>query len=949
VDPVLARRVWRLIEQASYYLNTQARALISGCSRIFGLFAAEINNPFFELIQAFTQVSIKLGYEDLLTSIGEDANQLEIAARGMIERRVDDTKQMPNKCHAFVFLLITTCSLAAWPVSHSQFAIKELHQDANGVTLRIPSGIMRVELCGDRVVHVVASRTSELPTPRVPVVLQPCRASNLEVKTDTKNLNIYSPAITVTIDVTNGAVTFKSKDGKLLLAEPKEGGKAFDVPSIFEMKTWKVQQSFLSPSDELQYGLGQHQEGIFNIRGVPIRLSQANTNISVPFLLSSKGYGLLWNNASLTDFNPADQPIAIDPSTGKGKFNTGAKGTYGFVLTSDNRDRLTVDVGDRHVIDLQNVWTPTSGSGVVDLQDNKEYEATAKGGPGGVQLAVRPPQDTTTFRSEVGQAIDYYFFYGPELNRVVADYRQLTGEAPLFPRWAYGYWQCRERYHSQQEILDTAAEFRRRKIPVDALVQDWQYWGKYGWSAMKFDEDHYPKPKEMLDQLHSEDLHLMISIWSRSGEDTDVYKRMSAHSLLVSGTPWTDFFNPEAQKAFWSELNKGIFKDGMDAWWMDASEPEFDILKGRQTFLGPGESVRNAYPLYVTKAIYEGQRATTDRKRVVILTRSAFAGQQRNAAGSWSGDVTANWITLRRQIAAGLSFGMSGLPYWTTDVGGFFRPEDQYTSADYHELLIRWFQYGVFCPIFRVHGYKSNAELWNYGSVVERILTQYDELRYRLLPYIYSSAWGVTHRGETLMRALPLDYSLDLRARGIPDQFLFGAALLINPVTSKGAEQRALYLPAGTEWVDFWTGRHTSGGQTITAEAPLDRIPIYSRAGSIVPFGPRAESAAATADPIELRIYPGANGDFELYEDEGDSYDYERGAYSVIRIHWDDKARTLTIGDRQGRFPGMLQDRTFRVVIVREGHGTGVASTPQSDAAIEYQGKAKSVLVQPRP
>jgi alpha-D-xyloside xylohydrolase len=857
---------------------------------------------------------------------------------------------MPNKFHRYAFLLIiTSVALAAWPANHPQFAIKESQKDTSGVTFRTASGIMRVELCGDRVVHVVVSRTSDLPSPKVPVVLQPCRASNFEFKADTKNLTISNSVIRVTIDPTTGAVTFLSKDGKLLLAEPKEGGKAFDVRSVYEMKTWQLQQSFLSPSDEAQYGLGQHQEGLFNLRGVPIRLSQANTNISVPFLLSTKGYGLLWNNASLTDFNPADQSVAIDPSSGKGKFTTGAAGTYGFVLTSDNRDRLTVDVGDRHAIDLLNMWTPTSGSGVVDLQANKEYKITAKGGPGGVQLAVRPPQDTTTFRSEVGEAIDYYFFYGPELNRVIADYRQLTGEAPLFPKWAYGYWQCRERYHSQQEIIDTAAEFRRRKIPVDALVQDWQYWGKYGWSAMKFDEDHYPHPKQMLDQLHSEDLHLMISIWSRFGEDTDVYKRMNAHSLLISGTPWTDFFNPEAQKAFWSELNKGIFQDGMDAWWMDASEPEFDILKGKQTFLGSGESVRNAYPLYVTKSIYEGQRATTDRKRVVILTRSAFAGQQRNAAGSWSGDITANWITLRRQISAGLSFSMSGLPYWTTDIGGFFRPEDQYTSAEYHELLIRWFQYGAFCPIFRVHGYKSNAEIWNYGPDVERILTQYDELRYRLLPYIYSSAWGVTKHGETLMRALPLEFSSDLKAREISDQFFFGPALLVNPVTSEGATQRVLYLPSGVEWIDFWTGKRTSGGQRMTAEAPLDRIPIYARAGSIVPFGPRAESAAAKADPIELRIYPGANGDFNLYEDEGDSYDYEHGAYSVIPIHWDDTARTLRIGDRQGRFPGMLQDRTFRVVIVVEGHGTGVAPSPQPDATIEYEGAAKSVLVLPRP
>ena len=843
----------------------------------------------------------------------------------------------------FSLIAVSTASTA----SESQFAIRGSHTDSYGVTLQTVGGAMRIEACGDRVVHIVASRTSDIPTPNVPIVTQPCRAKTVQVDVGKTRATVSTPAITVTVDSASGAVSFFSKDGKTLLAETKLGGKSFDVPSVFETKNWQVQQSFLSPSDEALYGLGQHQEGIFNLRGVPIRLSQANTNISIPFLLSSKGYGVLWNNASLTDFNPADQSIAIDPSTGKGKFTTGSKGMYGFVLTSDNRNQLALEVNEQHVIDLQNIWTPTSASGVVELEGNKEYDISARGGPGGVQLAARPPADTTTFRSEVGQAIDYYFFYGPDLNRVIADYRQLTGEAPLFPKWAYGYWQCRERYHSQQEILDTAAEFRKRQIPVDVLVQDWQYWGKYGWNAMKFDEGYYPQPKQMLDQLHSNDLHMMISVWSKFGEDTDVYQRMSAQSLLIPGTPWTDFFNPKAQAAFWSELKHGLFQDGIDGWWMDASEPEFDVLKGRQTFLGSGESVRNAYPLYVTKAIYEGQRATTDRKRVVILTRSAFAGQQRNAAASWSGDITANWITLRRQIAAGLSFSMSGLPYWTTDIGGFFRPDDQYTSDAYHQLLIRWFQYGAFCPIFRVHGYKSNAELWNYGNEVERVLTQYDELRYRLLPYIYSAAWGVTNRGETLMRALPLEFSSDPGARGVSDQFVFGPALLINPVTSEGMTQRQLYLPAGIEWVDFWTGKRMSGGQTITADAPLDRIPIYGRAGSIVPIGPRAESATAKADPIEIRIYPGANGDFNLYEDGGDNYDYEHGAYSVIPFHWDEKSRRLTIGDRHGSFPGMLEHRTFHAVIVREGHGAGITSSSPPDVTIEYHGKATPVRVLP--
>jgi alpha-D-xyloside xylohydrolase len=844
-----------------------------------------------------------------------------------------------GKFIAFVLLL---ASSAAWAANEPQFAIKESHKDSNGVTFKTAAGTMRIEACGDRVIHVVASPTSELPSPKVPIVTQPCRANNLRVKVGKKETRLSTASITVTVDEADGAVRFLSSDGKVVLSEAEEGGKAFDVPSLAEMKTWQVQQTFVSPSDEALYGLGQHQEGIFNLREVPIRLHQANTNISIPFALSSKGYGILWNNPSLTDFNPADQAIAIDPNTGKGKFTTGAKGVYGFLLSSDNRKQLVLEVNGQRVIDLQNEWTPTSASGFVELEANNEYEVSAQGGPGGVQLAVRPPQDTTTFRSEVGQAIDYYFFYGPELNAVIAEYRRLTGEAPLFPRWAYGYWQCRERYHSQQEILDTANEFRKRKIPVDALVQDWQYWGKYGWNAMRFDEDHYPQPKEMLDQLHANDFHMMISIWSKFGEDTDVYKRMKAQSFLVSGEPWTDFFNPAAARAFWSELNKGIFADGMDAWWMDASEPEFDALKDKQTFLGSGNSVRNAYPLYVTKAIYEGQRSTTDRKRVVILTRSAFAGQQRNAAASWSGDISSNWTTLQRQIPAGLSFSMSGLPYWTTDIGGFFRPKDQYTSDAYHELLIRWFEYGTFCPIFRVHGYKSNAELWNYGPQVEHILTQYDELRYHLLPYIYSAAWGVTKNGETLMRALPLEFSTDPRAQEVSDQFMFGPALLINPVATERATQRTLYLPAGSDWVDFWTGKGVTGGQIITAEAPLERIPIYAKAGSIVAYGLPAESASAKPDPLELRIYPGADGDFTLYEDEGDNYDYEHGAYSVIPIHWDDKAETLIIGDRRGTFPGMLEHRTFRLVRVTDAHGAGVSSTEKFDATIEFAGKAVS-------
>jgi alpha-D-xyloside xylohydrolase len=577
---------------------------------------------------------------------------------------------------------------------------------------------------------------------------------------------------------------------------------------------------------------------------------------------------------------------------------------------------------------------------------------------GGTELSVRAPSDTMAFRSQVGQGIDYYFIYGPEPNQVVAEYREFTGAAPLLPRWAYGFWQCRERYSSQQQVLDTAAEFRKRNIPVDVLVQDWQYWGKYGWNAMRFDESSYPNPEEMMTGLHRQDFHMVISVWAKFGSETAVdHQFKDAHLLLTStastGEPgetrepenWADLFDPEAQKLYWSDIDHNLFIDGLDGWWLDASEPEGDPLKDDNTYLGPGRIVRNAFPLFETSAVYKGQRATTESKRVVILSRSAYAGQQRNASISWSGDISANWETLRRQIPAGLSFAMSGFPYWTTDIGGFFRPGDQYTSEAYHELLIRWFEFGAFCPIFRIHGYQSKTEMWNYGPELERILTQYDELRYRLMPYIYSAAWGVTDRGETIMQALPFVYSNELALRNVDDEFLFGNSLLISPVTQPNAVSRDVVLPAGNDWVDFWSGKTYHGGQTIVAHAPLDQIPILVKMGSIVPMGPIVQSTADSEDPLEIRIYGGKDADFLLYEDGGDSYAYEHGARATIRLHWDDRRKTLSIGDRLGSFPAMPREQNLHIVLVKEEHGVGIGPESEVDRAATYTGHQTAIVL----
>ena len=839
-----------------------------------------------------------------------------------------------------ILLSLTVCSRPG--------AAEQFERTANGVLVHSTLGEVRVEACSERTIHVVAGDVQNKPD-IVPSVIRPCGGAAFSVHSDARSVRIQTSKLQVTIDRNTGAVRFLSAEGVSILSEAPDRGRVLPRQGQQGAAQGVEQHFALSPGEAL-YGLGQHQEGFFNLRNIPLRLLQANTNIAVPFLVSTKGYGLLWNNASLTDFNPTTKTIQLD-KTGKGTFQSGREGEYGFLLSGNLRNKLHLSIDDAKVIDIDNMWVPSSAGAKIKLAGNRSYGVQAETG-GETALSVRMPSDDMGFRSDSGQGVDYYLIYGPEPSRVVADYRELTGVVPLLPRWAYGFWQCRERYSSQQQILDTAAEFRKRKIPVDVFVQDWQYWGKYGWNAMRFDESAYPDPAAMMSALHRQDLHLVISVWAKFGAETEVNRQMErAHLLLTSNAStaepgeaherenWADLFNPAAQKEFWSQLDHGLFRLGLDGWWLDASEPEGDPLKNDVTFLGEGKTVRNAYPLFETSAVYKGQRAATEDKRVVILSRSAYTGQQRNASISWSGDVSANWETLQRQIPAGLSFGISGFPYWATDIGGFFRPEDQYASPAYHELLIRWFEYGAFCPIFRIHGYRSETEMWKYGPEVERILTEYDQLRYRLLPYIYSSAWGVTHRGEVLMKGLPFVFPNDLSVRDIGDQFLFGDALLVNPVTQPDARKRSVVLPAGENWVDFWTGERHRGGQTIAVNAPLDRMPIMVKEGSIVPMGRIVQSAAEAAETLEIRVYSGKDADFELYEDSGDGYGYEHGARSTVHLHWNDRLNELTIADRIGQFPTMRANRSFRIVLVGSGHGVGLSSDSQTDRSATYNGR----------
>jgi len=825
---------------------------------------------------------------------------------------------------------------------------------ANGVTLQNADSSMSVEICSDRVVHILASPAKKMVDSRVPVTIRPCSGTQFKVSSDPQRVSIKTNSLKLEVDRKSLTVRFLNEAGQPILAEQTENGRTMTPIQVDSVPLYEVRQDFLLSPGEALYGLGQHQEGFLNVRDIPLELLQANTNIAIPFVVSTKGYGVLWNDAALTEFNPTTKTVELDEK-GKGTFRTEAAGDYGFLLNGNGRAKLHLSIDGKKLIDITNMWVADSAGAKVHLDTNTTYEISAETG-GNTKLRVRVPSNTMGFRSDASRAVDYYFLYGPAPSDVVARYRELTGVAPLLPLWAYGFWQCRERYSSQQQILDTAAEFRKRNIPVDVLVQDWQYWGKYGWNAMKFDERYYPKPAELMSALHRDNFHMVISVWGKFGAQTDVAKEFQNDGLVLrsaaaTGEPgepketesWADLFNPKAQAVFWSDLDRGLFKDGIDGWWLDASEPEGDPLKADTTFLGPGRTVRNAYPLFETSAVYKGQSAADENKRVVILTRSAFAGQQRNAIINWSGDISANWDTLKRQIPAGLNFGMSGFPYWTTDVGGFFRPRDQYTSEAYHELLIRWFEFGAFCPIFRVHGYQSETEMWKYGPEVEAALRKYDGLRYRLLPYIYSDAWAVTKKGETMMMALPFVYPNDASVRDVDDQFLFGESLLINPVTEPGAERRRVTLPSGEDWYDFWSGKRFQGGQTIVADAPLDQMPIFVKSGSIVPLGPEIQYASQSRDPLEVRIYGGKDADFQLYQDSGDGYAYERGERAVIYLHWNDKARELTVADRSGSFPGMPSKLELNFVLIGNAHGAGIENQQVHDQKTTYDGNRKTI------
>jgi alpha-D-xyloside xylohydrolase len=728
-------------------------------------------------------------------------------------------------------------------------------------------------------------------------VIKSPRKTAFRIARTGKTVSLKSESMTVNLDLNTGKISFMASN--YLLLNEKEGGSSFTDFNDAGVKTYSVYQAFILDKDEAVYGLGQQQQGKMIQRNIKLNMVQGNTDDYIPFFLSSKGYGLFWDNYSPTIFE--DTP------------------------------------------------------------------------------------EITSFRSDVGDCIDYYFMYGANADGVIALMRELTGQVPMFPLWTFGYWQSKERYKSQDEILDVVKKYRELGVPLDGIIQDWQYWGNnYLWNAMEFLNAEFPNPRKMIDDVHGMNAHMIISIWNSFGPMTKQYRELQKIGALLDFQTWPqsgsekwpplmdypsgvrpyDVYNPAARDIYWNYLNKGIFSLGMDGWWMDSSEPDHMAFKPAdfdiKTYLGSFRKVRNAFPLMTVGGIYDHQRAVSSDKRVFILTRSAFAGQQRYGANTWSGDVTASWDALKNQISAGLNFSLSNIPYWNSDIGGFFlsRFRKKLGDAGYRELYARWIQFGTFCPMMRSHGTDAPREIYQFGKKGDRVydvIEKYINLRYRLLPYIYTVSWDVTANQSTMMRALVMDFPGDRNALDINDQYMFGKSILVCPVTtpmySKETDEdfstiksRELYLPSGTDWIDFWTGEKLKGGQKVKKEVPLDIMPLYIKSGSIIPFGPEVQYATEKKwDNLELRIYEGANGSLTLYEDENDNYNYEKGVFSTITLKWDNTNRILTIGNRTGTFPGMLNERNFRIVVVSVNKGTGSGLSVKYDAIVNYKGEKMSV------
>jgi alpha-D-xyloside xylohydrolase len=802
---------------------------------------------------------------------------------------------------------------------------------ADGLTVHTDAGLLALTPRTNRTVRVrFTLEDSFSQQPSLTVIPVSADAPNVpfSVVEDRDRIVISTDAMSIEVARETAALTYRTIDGTLLTREPARGGKTltpvqvlrseFDgatphesrenvdgvridvdgIRQVVDRTAFHTKLEFCFADGEALYGLGSHEEGMFNLRGQHQYLYQQNLKVAVPVLVSTRGYGVFLDCTSLVTFHDD------------------AFGSY--------------------------LW------------------------------------------SDVARELDYYVMLGPSFDQVVAEFRALTGPAPMLPRWAFGYVQSKERYESQGDLLAVAREYRRRGLPLDCIVLDWKSWTGHAWGQKSLDPVRFPDPLGMTRELHALGVRLMVSIWPTMRPGGDDWRELVDRGQLLGNQATYNAFDPAARATFWCQADRGLFSHGIDAWWSDCTEP-FEADWAGAVKPEPEERLRintdeakryldpeliNAYSLVHSQGLYEGQRSVCREKRVMNLTRSAFPGQQRFATVTWSGDVSASWETLRRQIADGLNFCATGMPYWTTDVGGYFaarRPELWFWAGDfddgvddlgYRELYLRWFQYAAWLPMLRSHGTDTPREIWRFGSPGE---TTYDALvhalrrRYRLLPYIYSLAGWTTQRAYTMLRSLPFDFPDDVRTHGLGDQFLLGPAFLVCPVSTPMAYApgsrpldgasltRRVYLPAGADWFDLATDELLGGGQEIHAAAPLERIPVFVRAGSIVPMGPDRDHAdVAPNEMLEVHVYPGRDTTFTLYEDAGDGYGYEAGEFATVELAWDEEARRLTIGQRVGEYPGMLLERDL-LIVLHAGLDRTTSKLPVAQRRLCYAGRRVEV------
>ncbi|SDN64292.1 alpha-D-xyloside xylohydrolase [Prevotella communis] len=945
--------------------------------------------------------------------------------------------------------------------------------------------VIRLEVVNDRIIRVRATSKDDLPQKMQSLMIVPQQvpAKNSYTITETpESIEVIAKQVRAVVSKATGEVCFYDGLGKTLLLKESGNGKQFWDFTVPERElglkggvqpteaqlhglTW--QMKFDSPDDEAFYGLGQHQSEEFNMKGRNEDLFQYNTKVSVPFVVSNKNYGLLWDAYSYCRFGnphdylqlhrafklydkqgreghltgtytdrlgkslvrgedsiyyeygtPAKSEIALKTDNGgirnlpqgfnlagahvvyEGFIEPYATSLYQFILYYAGY--IKVYIGGKEVVSerWRTAWNPNAYKFNVEMAKGVRQQLRIEWQPDGSEsycgLRVAEPRsqkerESLSIWCEMAKDMDYYFVTGQNLDEVISGYRTLTGKASLYPKWALGFWQSRERYKTQEELVSTLAVFRKRQIPIDNIVQDWNYWPEDQWGSHEFESSRYPDPQQMLDSVHQMHGRFMISVWPKFYVNTDNYKELDEKGWMYNQSStdgirdWVghgykngfyDAYDPEARKVFWRQMDEKLYTGlgkKVDAWWMDASEPnvrDCTPMWYRKALCGPtalGTSTEyfNAYSLVNADAIYHGQRGVwkgkKDEPRVFLLTRSGFAGEQRYSTATWSGDIGTRWEDMRAQMTAGLNYSLSGLPFWGMDQGGFC-VENRYVRAqqlfdrsgqenedlkEWRELQTRWNQFGAFIPLFRSHGQWPLREIWNIAPdnhPAYKSFVFYDNLRYQLMPYLYSLAGWAHFKDYTLMRALIMDFNGDREVKDIGDQWMLGPALMACPVGYYKARNRSVYFPRQCGWYNLYTNEYIEGGQRLIVDAPYEQIPVFVRAGAIIPFGPKMQwSDEKAADLINLYVYAGQDGVFQLYEDEGTNYNYEKGLFSTIDIRYDDATRTVTIGARKGQFSGMLKTRRFNIVLITPDAPQNLNLENPSGQLVEYKGKEVTV------